>query len=169
MILCWSFGTYMSFDTVRWHFYLGYLILGLMIFRIIWGLIGPAPIRFSALIHRPSALFQYLKTLQHREPSGTAGHNPLGSLSIIIIVLTATALALTGLFIETDDFFEYGPLNKFVSESTADLFNSWHELLADMMVALVVLHVAALAFYLLWKKENLIKPMITGWKWVRRN
>jgi len=159
----------MSFDTVRWHFYLGYFILGLMAFRVVWGLIGPTPIRLAKLLPAPSSLVLYLKTLQHREPSGTPGHNPVGSLSVIVIVVIATALAFTGLFIDTDDFFEYGPLNKFVSESTADLFNSWHDLLADVMVALVILHVGAILFYWLWKKENLIKPMITGWKWVRRD
>jgi cytochrome b len=167
--LNWTFGTYMSFDTVKWHFYTGYLILGLMAFRILWGFIGPAPIRFAAFIPTPASLLQYLKTVHRREPSGTPGHNPLGALSVIAMLVVITAQGCTGLFIETDDFFEYGPLNGYVSEKTADFMSGWHHYLSDVILILVILHVAAIVFYLLWKRENLIKPMISGWKWVRRN
>ncbi|MDH4274401.1 MAG: cytochrome b/b6 domain-containing protein [Gammaproteobacteria bacterium] len=169
MGLCWAFGEFMSLDTVRWHFYLGYVILGLMVFRLVWGLIGPAPIRLSHLFPRPSALLQYLKTLASREPSGTPGHNPLGALSVVAILAVTISLTSTGLFIATDDFDEYGPLNRYVSDAIAGKFNFWHDILADAILTLVALHVTALLFYLIWKKENLIRPMITGWKWVRRD
>jgi len=159
----------MSLDTVRWHFYLGYVILGLMAFRLLWGIIGPTPIRLRALVPTSSNLLGYIETLPQRNPSGTPGHNPLGSLSVIIILGVTIALACTGLFIETEDFFEYGPLNHYVSETTADMFDAWHDVLSDAILILIILHVSAIIFYLLWKKENLIKPMITGWKWVRRD
>ena len=122
----WSFGRFMSFDTVQWHFYIGYLVLGLMLFRILWGFAGPAPVRLRALLPGPRALFHYLRNVGKRKPSGTAGHNPLG-------------------------------------------LTWWHHLNADFILILVVLHVAAILFYLLWKRENLVKPMITGWKWVKRD
>ncbi len=169
MVLCWFFGKYMSLDTVRWHFYLGYVILGLMVFRLLWGLIGPAPIRLLKLFPRVSSLLNYLKTVFAREPSGTPGHNPLGSISVIAILAITISVASTGLFIATEDFDEYGPLNRYVSDHIADKFNAWHSLLSDVVTVLVGLHVAALLFYLIWKKENLIKPMIIGWKWVRRD
>ena len=158
----------MSFDTVRWHFYIGYLILGLMAFRIFWGFAGPAPVRFTYLIPTPSALMRNLKSFSQREPGGTPGHNPLGSISVLAMLVIFIAQGFTGLFIETEDFFEYGPLNGYVSEDTAKSMLGWHHFFAKLVLALVILHIAAILYYLLWKKENLIKPMINGWKWVRR-
>ena len=165
----WSFGKFMSFDTIEWHFYLGYLTLGLMAFRYLWGFIGPPPVHYRALLPTPGKLFGYLRHVGQRKPSGTPGHNPLGSLSVILMLLAITAQAVSGLFIESDDFFEYGPLAGYVTETTVSRLTWWHHLNADFILALVVLHVIAILFYLIWKNENLIKPMITGWKWVKRD
>ena len=159
----------MSFDTIEWHFYLGYLTLGLMVFRYLWGFIGPAPIRYRALLPTPAMLFGYLRHVGQRKPSGTAGHNPLGSLSVILMLLAITAQALTGLFIESDDFFESGPLAGYVTEAMVSRLTWWHHLNADFILILVVLHVSAILFYLIWKRENLITAMISGWKWVKRD
>jgi len=163
----WGFGKFMAFETIRWHFYLGYLVLGLMAFRLLWGFVGPAPVRLRALLPTPAGLAAYLKKIRRREPSGTAGHNPLGSLSVIAMLLAISAQGVTGLFIQSDDFFEYGPLAGYVSEATVNRMTWWHHFIADVVLALVVVHVAAILYYLLWKRENLIKPMITGMKWVR--
>ena len=164
----WSFGRFMSFDTIQWHFYIGYLVLGLMVFRYLWGFIGPAPVRYKALLPTPRGLLAYLRHLGKRQPSGSPGHNPIGALSVILMMLAISAQAVTGLFIQSDDFFEYGPLAGYVSEATVNKLTWWHHLNADFILILVVLHVSAILFYLLWKRENLIKPMITGWKWVKR-
>ena len=157
----------MTFATAEWHFYLGYTILGLMLFRFIWGFIGPAPIRFRALIYRPGHTWHYLKKVGSRSPSGSPGHNPLGSLSVIALLLSTTFQAVTGLFIESDDFFESGPLAGYISDTAIKQLNGWHHLNAKILLVLVGLHLCAIFFYLLWKKENLIKPMVTGWKWVK--
>ena len=169
VVIGWSFGKFMSFDTIQWHFYLGYLTLGLVVFRYLWGFIGPPPVRYRALLPTPGKLFGYLRQVGQRKPSGTPGHNPLGSLSVILMLLAITAQAVSGLFIESDDFFEYGPLAGYVTEATVSRLTWWHHLNADFILALVVLHVSAILFYLIWKNENLIKPMITGWKWVKRD
>jgi cytochrome b len=163
----WSFGRFMSFDTVQWHFYIGYTVLGLMLFRWLWGFVGPSPVRHRALLPRPRALLDYLRHIGRRAPSGSAGHNPLGSISVILMLVAISAQAVTGLFIQSDDFFEYGPLAGYVSEATVNRLTWWHHLNADIILVLVVLHLAAILFYLLWKKENLVKPMISGWKWVK--
>jgi len=165
----WSFGKFMSFDTIEWHFYLGYLTLGLMVIRYLWGFIGPPQVRYRALLPTPDKLFGYLRHVGQRKPSGTAGHNPLGSLSVILMLLAITAQALTGLFIESEDFFESGPLAGYVTEATVSRLTWWHRLNADFILILVVLHVSAILFYLIWKKENLVTAMITGWKWVKRD
>jgi len=167
VITNWIFGEFMSFDTVSWHFYLGYAVLGLLGFRLLWGLIGPEPVQWRSLFPRPATLKDYLGKVGKREPSGTAGHNPLGSLSVIALLLVLAAQAGTGLFIETDDFFESGPLYGYVSEATINSLTWWHHFLSKVLLALVVLHLSAILFYWLWKRENLLKPMITGWKWVR--
>ena len=115
--LGWSFGKFMSFDTIQWHFYIGYLILGLMVFRYLWGFAGPTPVRYRAIIPTPTALLTYLRHMGRRAPSGSPGHNPVGSLSVIAMLVVIGAQALSGLFIESDDFFEYGPLAGYVSEA----------------------------------------------------
>ena len=163
----WSFGKFMSFDNIQWHFYIGYLVLGLMLFRYLWGFAGPAPVRYRALLPTPTDVVSYLRHIWRREPSGTPGHNSLGSLSVILMLLSITSQAVTGLFIESDDLFESGPLLNYVSEATVSKLSWWHHLNADFILVLVVLHVGTILFYLLWKKENLIKPMISGWKWVK--
>jgi len=165
----WSFGKFMNFDNIQWHFYLGYLVLGLMLFRLLWGFIGPAPVRYPALLPTPGGLLAYLRQLGQRRPSGTPGHNPLGSISVILMLISITAQAVTGLFIVSDDFFESGPLASYVSEATSNRLNWWHRLNADVILVLVVLHLGAILFYLLWKRENLVKPMISGWKWVKHD
>ena len=158
----------MNFDIIQWHFYIGYLVLGLMVFRYLWGFVGPAPIRYRALLSTPSETLAYLRTIGQRKASGSPGHNPLGSLSVIAMMLVITAQAVTGLFVESDDFFEYGPLAEYVEEATINSMTWWHRFIADLIFIVVILHLGAILFFLLWKKENLIKPMINGWKWVKR-
>lgn len=167
VITNWVFGEFMSFDTVIWHFYLGYTVLGLLVLRLFWGFAGPAPVRWSNLFYHPAVVMEYLRNISQREPSGTPGHNPLGSLSVIALLLILLAQAGTGLFIETDDFFESGPLYEYVSEATINSLTWWHHFLSSVLLVLVGVHIAAILFYWIWKKENLVKPMITGWKWVR--
>jgi cytochrome b len=167
VITNWVFGEFMSFDTVIWHFYIGYAVLGLLAFRLLWGFLGPAPVRWRSLLPRPAELMGYLSKVGKREPSGSPGHNPMGSLSVIALLLVLLAQAGTGLFIETDDFFESGPLYGYVSEATINSLTWWHHTLSKVLLVLVGLHIAAILFYWLWKHENLVKPMITGWKWVR--
>lgn len=164
----WTLGNYMSFDTVQWHFYVGYLVLALLAFRLLWGLVGPAPVRFRSFAPTPSGTARYAGSVLRREPSGAPGHNPLGALSVYAMLAVIAAQAISGLFIEADDFFEEAPLHDYVSDEVSDFMSGWHHTLPDVILILVILHIAAILFYLVWKRENLIKPMIDGWKWVRR-
>lgn len=166
--LGWCFGEFMSFTNIKWHFYCGYTLLGLILIRLIWGLCGPQPVRLSALFNSPRSIVAYLKNIKQRIPSGTRGHNPLGALSVIAFLILLTAQATTGLFLESEEFFETAPLFNLVSESTVWRLTWWHKLFAKCILGLVLLHVSVIFFYWIWKKENLIKPMITGWKWVRK-
>ncbi len=167
VIAGWCFGEFLSFSTIQWHFYCGYVVIGLLLFRILWGFVGPNPVRIRALFFTPKQIVDYLKTLGRRAPSGTAGHNPLGSLSVIAMILLLMTQATSGLFIESDDFFEYGPLAHLVSEATVSRLTWWHHTFAKLILIVVGLHVLAILYYLIWKKENLIIPMVTGMKWVK--
>ncbi len=167
VIFNWLFGEFMSFDTVVWHFYLGYAVLGLLAFRILWGLVGPHPVRWKSLFPGPREIVKYLAKFSHREPSGTPGHNPVGSLSVLALIVVLLGQGVTGLFIESDDFFESGPLVAYVSEEVVSGMTWLHHQFAEVLLVLVVLHLAAIVFYRIWKRENLVKPMISGWKWVR--
>ena len=158
----------MAFDTIDWHFYVGYAVLGLMFFRCVWGFVGPAPVRFQALFTTPAQVFQYLKGFGLRAPSGTPGHNALGSWSVIAMIVSVSLQAVSGLFIESDDFFESAPLAAYVSDTVIDQMSWLHHLNAKVILFLVALHVVSILFYLIWKRENLITPMVTGWKWVKR-
>ena len=164
----WLLGRFMTFDTIRWHFYGGFFILALLAFRLAWGFVGPAPVRFASFLPTPSGIWRQLRTFFRREPSGAPGHNALGALSVYAMLLVVLGQALSGLFIESDDFFEAAPLHGAVSRGFARAMSAWHHTLPALILILVLLHVAVIFFYLLWKRENLIAAMISGWKWVKR-
>ncbi|RJE79463.1 cytochrome B [Paracoccus sp. JM45] len=151
-----------------YHFWIGYTILGLVIFRIIWGIIGPDPARFVNFLRGPKATLAYMRHLPRRQPSLSPGHNPMGALSVIAILLVLLWQVGSGLVMDPDDFINVGPLADQVSRDINRSAVGWHSLGADLIFVVVVLHIAAIAFYRIWKHEDLVRPMITGWKWVRK-
>ena len=171
LVICvataWYLGDNRDFDTIGWHFYFGYAVGGLVVFRLLWGIVGPAPTRISALFHGPLSVLNYAKTVFNSRPSGTAGHNPLGSLSVIALLLSLSVQVVTGLFAYDDGLFSGGPLSDYVSQATILEMNTIHELNANILLFLVIMHVFAALFYLVWKRENLIIAMITGRKLVK--
>ena len=162
-------GEYRDFSTINLHFYFGYATAALLAFRILWGFVGPQPSRFKPLFPRPKTLFAYLGKVGRRQPSGVAGHNPLGGLSVVAMLAALIVQIVTGLFAEDDGLFAEGPLSEYISDSTVLTMTSIHHTTTRVILGLIALHIAAILFYLLWKRENLIKPMLSGWKWVRRS
>lgn len=150
------------------HFWLGYAILALLLFRILWGFIGPAPARFTSFVRGPGAIIGYLRHMGRREPSHWPGHNPLGALSVLAILAALLAQTATGLIADPEDFVNVGPFADQVAGSTARKAVGWHHLGSNIILLLVLIHVAVILFYRFWKNEDLVRPMITGWKWVRR-
>lgn len=151
------------------HFWLGYFVLGLLAFRLVWGFVGPAPARFSHFLRGPGAVARYAGHMFRREPSHWPGHNPLGALSVIAMLALLAAQATSGLFIDPDDFINVGPLADTVSAATRKSLRSWHHTGAALILILVLLHVAIILFYRVWKREDLVTPMVTGWKDVRED
>ncbi|MEQ8665107.1 MAG: cytochrome b/b6 domain-containing protein [Rhodospirillales bacterium] len=172
LVICvtsgWLLGENMTFSTINWHFWLGYTTGGLLVFRLIWGFVGPPHARFKALLPTPAAVRDYLAHVADRRPSGVAGHNPLGALSVLAMLATLTVQVVSGLMSESDDFFDGGPLSSMVPDAVVRAANEIHAISSSVLIWLVGLHVAALVFYLVWKRENLIRPMVTGIKKVRR-
>ncbi len=143
------------------HFYAGYSVLGLLSFRLIWGVIGSYHSRFSNFPLSISKLRAYSRDLFTRHPSRFAGHSPLGALSTIAILLVLIVQASTGLF-SSDGYYVYGPLNEKVSAETASLLTDIHDINSDIVTAIVVLHLCAIAFYSFYKREPLVRAMLTG-------
>jgi len=164
----WLLGEFRTFSIMQWHMYAGYTTGVLLIVRIVWGLIGPEPVRFSALMVSPTKLRAYLSRVLLPEPSGVLGHNPLGALSVIAMLVLLIAQVSTGLFAEDDGLFFEGPLSSMVSDAWVLKLTSIHHIISGALLAVVILHVSAILFYLLWKKENLVSAMITGWKTVKK-
>ena len=145
-----------------WHRWSGYGVLGLVVFRLLWGFVGSASSRFANFVRGPRATFAYMRTLPRRAHADTPGHNPVGALSVLAILAALTVQVFTGLFTVDVDGLESGPLSDRVSFDVGRVFAKYHHLSFTAIQALVVLHVAAVAFYLTYKRSNLIAPMITG-------
>ena len=169
VITGWLLGEFRTFSVMQWHIYCGYATGTLLALRLFWGFAGPASAKFRAFQFSLKQLVGYTKTIIHRHPSYRAGHNPLGSISVIIIMVLLITQVMTGLFSEDDGLFYSGPFADMLSSKMIVKMTAIHNLVAKLLLAFVLLHIAAVLFYLYWKKENLIKPMITGYKRVRKS
>jgi len=142
-----------------WHGRLGYLALTLVLFRLAWGIVGGHYARFVNFVPGPSKLFAYL-----RRPAswrGMPGHNPLGSLSIVALLAAVAFQATSGLFAFDQIAFE-GPLSRRVGEATVSWLTGLHRLNKYVIVGLIALHVAAIAYHRLRHGERLVGPMVSG-------
>ncbi len=147
---------------LEWHRWSGYAVLGLLVFRIYWGFAGSASSRFGSFVKGPRATLAYLKTIPRKGAGDVPGHNPAGAWSVVAILLAILMQVTTGLFAVDVDGLESGPLSYMVDFDTGRIFAEVHEWSFTAIQVLVVLHVAAIAFYMIYKKNNLIGPMITG-------
>jgi cytochrome b len=143
-----------------WHRYSGYALLGLLIFRIYWGFAGSSSARFSTFVRGPSRVMSYLRG--SHEEHRSAGHNPLGGWSVAAMLTLMLAQVLIGLFVSDVDGLESGPLSHLVSFQASRTLAEIHELVFNLILGLAGLHVAAILFYLLARRDNLVVAMLTG-------
>jgi len=148
---------------LEWHFRSGYCILTLVLFRIIWGMAGSQTARFSDFLHGPARVIAYARSLPGGRSPFHAGHNPMGGLMIVLMLILLLVQATTGLYAD-DDIASRGPLADKASGAIVSLFTTVHRININVILASVALHICAALFYLLVKKDNLIGPMITGSK-----
>lgn len=145
---------------IEWHSRLGYAVLALLVFRIVWGLVGGHWSRFKTFLYTPSSVGAYLRGTPH--PDHLVGHNPLGAGSVFAMLLVLLAQVGTGL-VSDDEIAFTGPLNRFVATSKGLAATWYHKQIGQwLVIGLVVLHVAAILYYLLRKKQNLVRPMLVG-------
>jgi cytochrome b len=145
-------------ELLTWHYRIGFIILILILFRLIWGLIGSSTARFSGFVKGPRAIAAYLRGERPHE----VGHNPLGALSVLALLGLTAAVTGLGLFASDEDGIEPGPLAYRVSVEASDVAQELHELGFNLLLVLVALHVAAIAYYGLFKRDNLLAPMLSG-------
>jgi cytochrome b len=157
------FSGKMKGNWMEWHMYSGYMILALVMFRILWGFAGSTYARFSSFLAGPSASIAFVRKLLSRSPAHVPGHNPLGGWMVLVLLLALLAQAGTGLF-SNDDISIEGPLYKFVSKDLSDRLTSFHYYNFYVLLALAAVHIAAVAFHVFVKKENLVSAMFTGVK-----
>ncbi len=141
-----------------WHGRLGLAIIGLLAFRLIWGLIGSTYARFSQFVRGPEAIVAYLRGRWHG-----VGHNPLGALSVLALLGLLLFQTLSGL-VANDDIAFKGPLHALVSADTSAWLTGLHRQAIWLIGILVALHIAAMLFYKFVHRDDLIRPMLTGYK-----
>lgn len=141
------------------HFYSGYAMLSLLVFRLIWGFVGSQHSLFIDLAPSPKQLWDYITIGVNPTP----GHNPLGALSVIALISLLLAQTISGLF-NADDEGSEGPYHNLLDGSWVDRVGEWHALFFDILLVLVSLHILAIAYYHFIKGQNLTRAMFSGYK-----
>jgi cytochrome b len=156
---CWISGQAENLDL---HYASGMVLLGLVIFRVLWGLIGSPTARFSHFLRWPNAAIAYLReSFGHPEPSHSFGHNAAGGLMVAALIALMALQSMSGMA-STDDVLFDGPLHGRLPSWLANPLESYHELLANVLLALALFHIAVIIFYRVLKRENLVRAMILG-------
>lgn len=151
-VFCFAVA-YLTSESEQWrtvHVTLGYTMAGLIVFRLAWGFIGSRYARFSEFVRGPAAVAGYLRSLLHGKPQHFLGHNPAGALAILGLLALGAATAATGWFA--------------LQESSAEIWEEVHEAFANLMLALVLLHIAAVIVSGCLHHENLVASMLNGKK-----
>jgi len=152
LVLCFA-GAYLSAESEVWrllHVTLGYTLGGLLVFRLVWGLVGTRYARFSQFVRGPAAVMRYLRSLLQGQAEHHLGHNPAGAVAIVALLMLGLALSATG----------YASYNELGPEWLSEL----HELLANAMLLVVLGHLAGVLSASLQHRENLVRAMFTGKK-----
>ncbi len=150
-------------DKIELHAKLGLVLLGLVLFRLMWGFVGSHYARFTNFLKGPRTVLSYLPSLFEKESRFEAGHNPLGGWMVLTLLLLVLTQSVLGLFANDDVMFD-GPLAYLVSKETSDLLTGLHEDIFHILLIMAGLHVAAVVWHKLFKGDNLLPAMFTGYK-----
>jgi cytochrome b len=159
------FYSWLSIDVLenmQHHFYSGYVVLTLLLFRLVWGFVGSYYSRFKSFRFSPVEILSYAKNLGSKSARHYLGHNPLGSISVVLMIAVLLAQATLGLF-SSDDYF-FGPLSGLISSKSIAQISELHLLNSNAVFAVIGLHILAIIYYKIRKSEHLSKAMISGYK-----
>jgi len=164
LVLCVAAAWITGEEEMReWHERFGLAVIALVGFRLVWGIVGGEFARFSSFVRGPGAIVTYVReTIAGRHPEH-AGHNPLGALAVLAMLVVVGAQAVTGLF-SSDDILYEGPLYHLAGYDLSSTLTGWHHTLFDILLLVVALHVLAVISYMLVLGTDLILPMMTGEK-----
>ena len=143
---------------MEWHRYSGYSLLAIVSFRIYWGFFGSSTARFREFVRGPRTIVSYLRGRWATMP----GHNPLGALSVLALLVLLLTQIVLGLFAVDVDGIESGPLSTYVSFDAGRVAAKWHDGVFEVLLWLIGLHIAAVLYYALFRKQNLSATMIHG-------
>ncbi|WP_246043360.1 cytochrome b/b6 domain-containing protein [Aquitalea aquatilis] len=148
-------------DWLHYHVLCGEAVAALLLFRLIWGVVGSQTARFSQFVKGPAAIRRYLQGGQQEQP----GHNPLGGLMVVALLTVLLLQVASGLFASDVDSYTFdGPLAKLIASGLSESITGFHKLLFNFILLLVAMHVAAIVAYRVLRKQNLVKPMLTGYQ-----
>ena len=153
-------------DLLALHVWAGYLILGLIFIRVLWGFVGTRHARWSDFVKQPAEIFTYLKATIRSRAARYLGHNPAGGAMVVALMLSVTLTGLSGLAVYGAQELSgpMAPLLSGLSEGWAHALEDIHEVVANLTLLLVLLHLAGVALASLQHRENLVRAMITGLK-----
>lgn len=145
------------------HVWAGYVIAAMLIARVIWGLVGSKHARFSDFLYAPSTAFAYVRDLLRMHGKRYLGHSPAGGYMIVALIVMLALTGIAGLIIYGGEE-NAGPLAGMVTKQTAEQFEEVHEVLANITLALILVHISAVLFASFAHRENLARSMVTGKK-----
>jgi cytochrome b len=148
---------------IDWHVLLGEALLALLLARVLWGCFGSQTARFRRFLKSPGAALRHLRGLFRREPDLQVGHNPAGGWMVLLLLALLQVETLSGLYVN-NEIADQGPLSAIVPAWLANAISALHALGWDVLLAAVALHVLAIAVYAIAKGQNLLRPMVTGYK-----
>jgi len=166
LVLAFSVAYITEDDFLGLHTLAGYVVLGLIGLRLIWGFIGPVHARFSDFTYSPATIKQFLKETLYLRAKRYIGHNPAGGAMILLMLMSLILTSASGIVVYGGQE-NAGPLAGLLanmSHDMAEVFEEVHEFLANFTLLLVIVHVAGVIVESLIHRENLIRSMITGLK-----
>ena len=157
--VCWWTGMH---NELEYHLYSGYAVLWIVLMRLYWGLVGSSTARFVNFVRGPKAILDYASTLHRRDTPHSYGHNALGAISIVLMLGLVLTVVGLGLFAVDVDGLYSGPLSSYVTFKQGRHLAHSHYYWFEILLWVIGLHLAAVLFYFIYKRQNLVVPMITG-------
>ena len=156
-----SFAThYAGIEWFDWHRRCGYAVAVLVGFRLAWGFVGPRYSRFASFLRGPGVVIEHLRG---RQPYPTAGHNPVGAVSVLAFLGSLAMQVGTGLY-ANDEIANAGPFYGWVTQATSNRLTALHDLNSSILIALIVAHLVAIAWYDWRRRLGLVRAFWTGRK-----